>query len=115
MKDLQQANTLTDIDKSLLEELKRTILQHVPDAALFLYGSTARGTRLPDSDYDVLILLNAPISTQEEEVIQDAVYELELSRSVIISLTFLTHEQWNMPLMTANPFRWNVEKDAIQL
>lgn len=115
MKDLQQANTLTDIDKSLLEELKRTILQHVPDAALFLYGSTARGTRLPDSDYDVLVLLNASITTQEEEVIQDAVYEMELARNVIISLIFKTVDQWKLPMMTASPFYRNVERDAIQL
>lgn len=115
MKDLQQSNTLTDIDKSLLEELKRTILQHVPDAALFLYGSTARGTRQPDSDYDVLVLLKSAIATQEEELIQDAVYELELARNVIVSLVFTTADQWNLPVMAANPFRKNVEKDAIQL
>ena len=115
MKDLNQANTLTDIDKSLLEQLKHAVLLQVPDAALFLYGSTARGTRLPESDYDVLVLLSTPVSTQEEDLIRDAVYDLELEHNVVVSLVFITIDQWNLPIMTANPFRRNVERDAIQL
>ena len=102
-------------DKQLLEELKIIVLRSVPDAELFVYGSSARGERGPESDYDVLILLKTSLSSEEQDAIGCAIYDLELSRGVVISEVFLSREEWTHGRIAASPFRQNVEKEAIRI
>ena len=42
------------------------IAAFLPGASVVLYGSVARGEQGPESDYDVLILVDAPLTRQEE-------------------------------------------------
>ena len=59
MKRLENVHVISQDDKRLLRELKDVVLRWAPDADLLLYGSAARGSRRPESDYDVLVLLRA--------------------------------------------------------
>ncbi len=45
--------------ETLLERVKTAIQDVVPDAEIILYGSRARGTAHPDSDWDFLILFRS--------------------------------------------------------
>lgn len=112
---IEQAKTLSEADKALLVELKSVVQRVVPDAELFLYGSTARGERGPESDYDIMILLNEPLTSAEEDAIENAVYDLELAHGTVISLFFVTREKWNLPFTAATPFYRNVQREAIGL
>lgn len=115
MKRIEEADTLTHADRELLSELKRVVSEFLPTATLLLYGSAARGAREPDSDYDVLVLLDGPISRQEEDRIRDAIYYLELAREVVVSFIFETREQWNQPVAAVSPYHRNVEREGILL
>ncbi len=115
MKTIDNAKSLSEQDKQLLLALKEIIHGFLPDATILLYGSVARGTQGPDSDYDVLILTNHPFSSKEEDDITDAIYDLELEHGVLISAMMYTHEQWNAPIRRAMPFHENVQKDAVLL
>lgn len=99
----------------LLVKLKRVVQLIVPDAELLLYGSAARGERGPESDYDIMVLLNAPLASAEEDAVEGAVYDLELAHGVVISLFLVTREKWNLPFTTATPFYRNVRREAIGL
>ena len=114
MKSIKRVRKITIADKQLLAELKEIILGRVPDAELVLYGSAARGTREPDSDYDVLVLLKDPLSTEEQDAIGYAIYDLELARGVVISEVFVSRGEWEHGLIAASPFRRNVESEAIR-
>ncbi len=40
---------------------------------LYLYGSRAKGTALPDSDYDIIILLERKMTSEEEHPIYEKI------------------------------------------
>src|SRR3972149_4433778 len=95
MRPIQEVAAVTSSDRELLSELKQIVLRHLPTATLPLYGSAARGEREPDSDYDVLVLTEERLSTQEEDEIRGAIYDLQLERGVVIPLFFDSWGRWN--------------------
>lgn len=115
MKRIAEADTITPADRELLSELKRAVLQLLPDATLLLYGSAAKGAREPESDYDILVLVKTSLSTQEEDRVRGAVYDVALAHDVVFSLIFDALEEWNRPLAGITPYRRNVERDGIVL
>jgi predicted nucleotidyltransferase len=101
--------------RSLLAECKRIIEGFLPDATVLLYGSQARGTATPESDYDLLVLTAMPLTSEEEDRIGDAVYDLEREQGAVISLLFFAREQWDAPLYRLMPLHREVEREGIVL
>ena len=63
MKTIEQTHVVSEEDKALLREMKKVIREVVSAAEVLLYGSVARGTQGPESDYDILVLTaTAPAS-----------------------------------------------------
>ncbi len=115
MTTLEHADGLCTTDRELLTEIKGLIRQFLPAATVLLYGSTARGTRDPESDYDLLLLTDEPLGPEEEERMGEAIYALELEKGVVISDIVHTKAQWDAPPNRATPFHRQVERDCIVL
>lgn len=94
----------------------RAILKNVaPDAKAILFGSEARGDAKPDSDVDLLILVDGDKMTlADEEAIMLPLYELELKTGISISPIVMLKKLWeNRPFKT--PFYINVMNEGIVL
>lgn len=94
----------------------RAILKNVaPDAKAILFGSEARGDAKPDSDVDLLILVDGDKMTlADEEAITLPLYELELKTGISISPIVMLKKLWeNRPFKT--PFYINVMNEGIVL
>lgn len=115
MKRLEESVTIRPVDKQLLLDLKQRALALVPDAAILLYGSVATGVAGPESDYDILVLLNAPLSREEEDRIRDVIYDLQVERGVVMSVIFYTREEWDSPISSVSPYRRNIEREGVLL
>lgn len=64
--------------QNVLDRIKRIVLDRDPSAKVYLYGSRARGTMKPDSDWDLLILLNEDkITADIEKNVTYPLYDLE--------------------------------------
>jgi len=82
-------------NQQLLSEIKKLILQQEPGAEVILYGSHARGDNRPDSDVDILILLDKETITRDDEKkIVHPLYELELNTSQVISPLIRSKKTW---------------------
>lgn len=101
--------------QEIVTQLAKVIRQQNPSARIILYGSEARGDSRPDSDIDVLILLEKEkISIEEEEQISLPIYQLELSSGILISPRIQTRKSWeNPPFKT--PFYINVINEGVEL
>jgi predicted nucleotidyltransferase/HEPN domain-containing protein len=60
-------------EDQVLERISRTIVEHLRPRRIVLFGSRARGTITPDSDYDIMVEMETDLPDGERE---DAVYDL---------------------------------------
>lgn len=99
----------------VVRQIKEIIRQVAPTAETILFGSEARGEARPDSDIDLLILLDGDkLSLASEETVTLPLYELELKTGVCISPIVMLKKQWrNRPFKT--PFYVNIVNEGVLL
>lgn len=104
------------MNKSLIiNRIKKTIHDKDPKAEAFLFGSRARGDNRSDSDWDILILVDSSMVTNEiEDQFRDGLYDIELDSGQIISTFIYPKELWESSLRYS-PLYKNVIKEGIQL
>lgn len=90
-------------------------MQHDPHAEVYLYGSRARGSVHPDSDWDILILVSADAVTSElEREITSPLYDLEFETGEIISPSVYSLKEWHQK-HRVTPFYKNVMREGEKL
>ena len=83
-----------------------------PSAKVYLYGSRARGITKPDSDWDLLILLNKDkITTEVERNVTSPLYDLEFEIGEVISPMIYSEKEWNSK-HSVTPFYSNVMREG---
>jgi predicted nucleotidyltransferase len=107
--------SMADCDHILLERIRNTLQALDPTARIILYGSRARGDAQPDSDWDLLILLDGPVERHRAAAIHHQLYHLELETDAVLSALVLSKEEWDSPLSRAMPFHTNVVSEGLEL
>ena len=96
----------------ILQRIKLLVFQIDPTAKIYLYGSRARGTAKPDSDWDLLILLNKDEITNEvEQNITYPLYDLEFETGEVISPMVYSEKEWTTKYRIT-PFYSNVMSEG---
>lgn len=99
----------------LLSRCRDAVWEVVPGAEVILYGSHARGDAEPESDYDLLVLVEGPLNQQIEDRISDRLYALELESGTVLSLIVYEKQVWETPLYKAMPLHRKVDEEGILL
>ena len=97
--------------EKVIQRIKELGEKILPDgASLWLYGSRARGDARPDSDYDLLILLDKDkIVFDDYDRYDYPLYTLGLDMNEDVSPRIFTKKQWHS--WSFAPFYHNVEHD----
>ncbi len=103
------------IKNDILLSIKNTVKSVEPNATVILYGSLARGENNPDSDIDILILIDKEnLSSADKKRIKYPLYEIEIETGQIISPLVFSRKDWETR-HKITPFYENVKKDGISL
>lgn len=104
------------LDRSeILKRIKETLQRVAPEAQSIVYGSQARGDFRPDSDIDLLIIIDKErLSVKEEQQITMPLYEIEIETGVPISPMIVLKKNWEKrPFKT--PFQIDILNEGIAL
>jgi uncharacterized protein len=100
---------------SVLNNISSAIHKQDPSAKAFLFGSRARGDNRPDSDWDILILVdNLNVTNEIEDKFRDDLYNIELESGQIISAFIYPKIYWQKKLKFS-PLYKMVKKEGIKL
>ncbi len=101
----------TLIQNRIAESIKRTD----PNVIAYLFGSRARGDFQPDSDWDILILIDEQRVTNDiEDKFRDELYDIELNSGQIISTFIYPKKYWENTLVFS-PLYKNIQREGVLL
>jgi uncharacterized protein len=108
-----RARTLQGETRALAERMRSAVLEVEPEAQVILYGSRARGDAAPDSDWDLLVLVDGRVDYRREHTIIRRLFEFELETDTILGVIVYSKEDWDTPLYRAMPFHGSVTREGI--
>lgn len=97
------------------DRIKKTIHGKDPKAIAYLFGSHARGDYRPNSDWDILILIDSKQVTNEiEDKFREELFDIELDSGQVISVFIYPKEYWEKVLVYS-PMYKIVNEEGIKL
>lgn len=108
---------MTEDTKKILDEIRPELQRVLPKGArVLLFGSRARGDNRPDSDFDLLVLLDhegratASDTMDTSYDVSEILWERNLTTNVIVN----TGDEWEMK-QGKSLFYYNVMDEAKQI
>jgi len=101
------------MNQVIFNEIRNLKRQLLPNDRMVLFGSQARGDARPDSDWDLLLLLN---KLKKEETDEDKAFQFVMmgwDYGKYISVKMYTVEQWEKGKKF--PFYKNVMREGIEI
>ncbi len=106
--------TVEHSNDTILESIKKAVLEVEPEAKVMLFGSRARGDYREDSDWDVLIVVPNDVGIKGEEKFIHRLFEVELKFEQAISAFIFARKEWE-GRQTITPFYQNIQQEGIAL
>jgi len=98
----------------VLSKIKAIVRQIDPQAEIILYGSRARGDERPDSDWDLLILVNSKTDLNYEMTFRHQLFDLELELEQSFSVKVHNKNEWKLKHWVT-PLYQNIVREGIRI
>ena len=99
--------------EQIKNRIATTIHEKDPNAEAILYGSRARGDFSPDSDWDILILVDEPEFNNEiDDKYRNELYNLSLEIEQAISINIYPKKYWK-DILRFSPLYQNILKEYL--
>ena len=67
----------------------------LPDATIILFGSRANNSETEESDWDLPVLTNTPVSKERKQKIHETIFPISVSAGGFINLLLVSQNDWN--------------------
>lgn len=105
---------LSRSDRDWIAAYRKQLAAEFPGVVerFLIYGSKARGTARPDSDLDVLLVIDDDYA-MERRRLRRAGYLLAATSDVLPSILVYTRSEWDQRRAGGSSFQRAVERDAL--
>ncbi|MCX8011005.1 MAG: nucleotidyltransferase domain-containing protein [Ignavibacteria bacterium] len=98
--------------EKILNDCYKIAVRYFDSPELILYGSRARGDSNASSDWDILVIVSAPVNRKLIHNFWDDIYELEIKLDQIIFPTVISRDEYKSSICQVIPFFQNILKDG---
>jgi predicted nucleotidyltransferase len=103
------------MNQQIFDEIRALKRQIMPKEKVYLFGSQARGDARPDSDWDLLVLLDkkGKVTFEDENTYGYPFDKIGWNYGKAINTLLYSTEDWKKRKIT--PFYKNVKREAIEI
>lgn len=105
---------MTDEKRNILNLISRNVHEIDPKSVVILFGSRARGDEAPESDWDILILTENPVTLKDEQRFRHHLINLELELGEAFSTFVYQKSVWESK-HHVTPFYQNIKNEGIRI
>jgi len=102
-------------DYEVLRHLKHSLEGRVQLSKMILFGSRARGDAEPDSDMDVLVVLDGPVSKQSQRIVSDKAWEVGFEAGIVVVPIVVSRERWEKGPERASLLAMAVREEGVSI
>jgi uncharacterized protein len=99
---------------SILSRIRTLVKEIDPTSEVILFGSRARGKEHPDSDWDILILVDTKADLDYERIFRHKLYDIELELGEAFSVTLHNKNEWKSRFWMT-PLYQNILREGIRI
>jgi predicted nucleotidyltransferase len=103
---------LKENERKAVIEASRLLKEKFPVESVILFGSKARGDDDRESDIDLLLLTARSINWKERKAMIEALFDIELSHGVVISILDTPVSEWQKGIFTLFPIYEEINKQG---
>lgn len=103
---------MNEQDRLIFEEFASRIYRQFSHAKVWLYGSRARGDSKPDSDFDLLVVID-PLTRQNKKIISNIAWEVGFEKNLVLAPIVYSFEKFYYPAIQKSPFIGNVLREGV--
>lgn len=107
--------TFSGEEQALLDRIRAAIRELEPTAEIILFGSRARGDAMPDSDWDLLVLLDGVVDARRIAALDHRLYDLALETDTVLTSIVRSKQDWASPLFKVMPLHNRVAREGMAL
>jgi uncharacterized protein len=101
-------------DNNIAKRIRDSIKVIDAKAQVIIFGSRARGDAKSESDWDILILTDAPVSTVIEKDFRNNLFDLEIETGEVFSIFVYQKRDWNTRHKVTPLYR-NIKKEGVRI
>ena len=83
--------------------------------AIYVFGSRAKGTARPDSDYDLLLVVSEAFSLNDKDALYETVMDLLLETGRLVSLKLFREQAFQRLCDMGTPFITHVLTEGVKV
>ncbi|MCX6335644.1 MAG: nucleotidyltransferase domain-containing protein [Bacteroidia bacterium] len=105
---------MTQKDNNIIKLIKTSIMAIDPKAQVIIFGSRARGDAKKESDWDILILTDYPVSTEIERSFRNNLFDIEIETGEVFSTFVYQKQVWNTKHKVTPLYR-NIKREGVRI
>jgi predicted nucleotidyltransferase len=104
---------MTAIEKAVLDQFKALVRTRSRLHQMFVFGSRARGDADPDSDLDVVVILEDPVTQESRNLVSECAWEAGFDHAIVIVPVVFSRDEWENGPERSSLLALAVEREGI--